>query len=256
MESLLGWKMEYWDGCAQLTPRMIGVKTRLDLDSISLGESSIQELTFIEPNPNYAELMLDGYIASFINSVEFCGWPINSIFREADEDISLFFEDKRGKKLSASALLIEPKEQKVVALALITDRPEQGASLELLYVRPEYQRQGIGTRIIQHNAQLLKQQGYSHLTSQYHICNFRSKQFYHKLGFKDVGGDAYYLRIYVGWLRDTIRRRENLKMLDRIEDMKREKERLQDELYILEERHARSMRRAMEGFNDTQKEKD
>ena len=79
--------MEYWDGYVHFTPRTMGVKTRLNLDLLSTTEgNNPQGFTTIAPNPNCIEPMLDSYIASFINSVEFCGQPVSSIFREAHED--------------------------------------------------------------------------------------------------------------------------------------------------------------------------
>lgn len=97
--------------------------------------------------------------------------------------------------------------------------------------------------MIHHVVRSLKQQSYSQLTSSYHICNFRSKQFYHKLGFEDIADDEYYLRIYIGWLRNKIQRKEKLKMFDKIEEIKQEREHLQHKLFILEEEHARSIRK-------------
>lgn len=108
IERLLGWKTEYWDGYARLTPRSIGVKTILRFESFNpLKQTNAQEFTIITPTADYAQAMLDCYIAAFVNSVEFCGWPIERIFEEAQRDISLYFEGKRGKPLSASAIVLE-----------------------------------------------------------------------------------------------------------------------------------------------------
>ncbi len=247
IERLLGWKTEYWDGYAHLTPRGMGVKTRLDFESVSVLKAISKdighpEFTFITPTPDHTQQMIDGYIASFINSVEFCGWPIADIFEEAHRDISLYFEGKRGKPLSASAIALDPKTQQVIALSLISEK-QQSARLELLYVRPLYQRQGIGTDLIHHSVRALRQQGYSQLTSRYHICNHHSCEFYHKLGFRDVC-DRYYLRIYTSWLRNEIHRRESLRMLSGIEEMKQEQKQLENKLETLEEEFTHSIREA------------
>lgn len=244
IEPLLGWKTEYWDGYARLTPRMMGVETRLDFESVSTSkDTSHTGLTFITPTPNYTQQIIDGYIASFINSVEFCGWPIDSIFEEAHRDISLYFEGKRGKPLSASAIALHPDTQQVLALSLITEK-QQSACLELLYVCPPHQRQGIGTDLINYSVRALCQQSYSRLTTRYHICNHHSRQFYHKLGFQDVF-DRYYLTIYTAYLRNKIHRRESLGMLDEIEEIKQEQKQLQNKLNVLEEEFARSIREAI-----------
>lgn len=244
IEHLLGWKTEYWDGCAHFTPRGMGVKTCLDFESVSISKDiSHPEFTFITPTLDHTQQIIDGYIASFINSVEFCDWPIADIFEEADRDISLYFEGKRGKPLVASAIAIDPNTHQVIALSLISEK-QQSARLELLYVRPSYQRQGIGTDLIHHSVRALRQQGYSQLTSRYHICNHQSREFYHRLGFEDVC-DRYYLRIYISWLRNEIYRRESLGMLDEIEEMKQERKQLENKLEILEEEFSRSIREAI-----------
>lgn len=246
IERSLGWKTEYWDGYARLTPRCMGVKTRLSFESISkLAHTVPKELTFVTPTAKHTQQMIDGYIDAFINSVEFCGWPINSIFEEAHRDISLYFEGERGKPLSASVIALEPETQRVIATALITEKKEQGACLELLYIRPSHQRKGIGTNIVYRSVHTLIQQGYLQLTSQYHICNHHSRQFYHKLGFQDVC-DRYYLRTYVAWLGNEIYRRENLKMIDGIEKMRQEQKQLQEKLETLEKEFLQNIREVVE----------
>ncbi len=251
IERLLGWKTEYWDGYARFTPRGMGVETRLSFESVSelshfeLSHTAPKEFTLITPTPDDTQKMIDGYIDAFINSVEFCGWPIDRIFEEAHRDISLYFEGRRGKPLSASVIAIDPKSQTVIATALVTDKKEQGAGLELLYVRPSYQRKGIGTRIIHRSICTLAQQGYSQLTSRYHICNHHSRQFYHKLGFQDVC-DRYYLRTYTAWLGNEIYRREQLRMLDGIEALKQEQNQLQVKLKKLEKEFSQSIREVVE----------
>jgi len=246
IERLLGWKTEYWDGYARLTPRCMGVETRLSFEAVSMPEHTLsKDLTVTTPTPDDTQKIIDGYIASFINSVEFCGWPIDRIFEEAHRDIALYFEGKRGKPLSASAIVIDPKTQIVVATALFTEKKEHGACLELLYVRPAYQRKGIGTRLIYRSMHAIAQQGYSQLTSRYHICNHHSRQFYHKLGFQDVC-DRYYLGTYTAWLRNEIYRRETLRILEGLEEMKQEQKQLQEKLDVLEEEFSQSIRDVVE----------
>ncbi|MEO1386271.1 MAG: GNAT family N-acetyltransferase [Cyanobacteria bacterium J06634_6] len=254
IEHLLGWKTEYWDGHAHLTPRSMGVGTCLNCESFTpIKETNRQTLTFITPTADYAEAMLDCYIAAFINSVEFCGWPTDRIFEEAQEDISLYFEGKRGKPLPAAVIALEPQTNRVIGTALITDKGEKGACLGLLYVHPSHHRKGIGTHIIARSVRILTQQGYSQLTSRYHICNHQSRQFYHKLGFQDVH-DSYYLRIYTAWLGHKIYRREKLKMLDGIEALKRERIQLQEKLEVLEKEFLAEIRGVAEETDSDTKE--
>ncbi|MEO0648078.1 MAG: GNAT family N-acetyltransferase [Cyanobacteria bacterium J06650_10] len=253
IERLLGWKTEYWDGYARLTPRPMGVQTCLNFELFTAPEpiniqENTQELTFITPTADYTQAMLDCYIAAFINSVEFCGWPIDSIFEEARRDISLYFEGKRGRPLSASVIALAPQNNSVVGTALITDKGKQGAKLELLYVRPSHHRRGLGTHLITHSVKNLIHHGYPQLTSRYHVCNHQSRQFYHKLGFQDMC-DRYYLITYTAWLRNEIHRRENLQMLDDLEEMKQEQKQSQEQLEVLQEEFSQSIREVIEESN-------
>ncbi|MEL6490602.1 MAG: GNAT family N-acetyltransferase [Cyanobacteria bacterium J06621_3] len=245
IEHILGWKTEYWDGYARLTPRPMGIETCLTFETFTPTKTvNAPKLTFITPTADYAQAMLDCYIAAFINSVEFCGWPTDRIFEEAQQDLSLYFKGKRGKPLPASVIAIEPQTGDVVGTALVTNKEEKGACLGLLYVRPSHHRKGIGTHVITRSVEILTRQGYSQLTSRYHICNHQSRQFYHQLGFEDRH-DRYYLRTYTAWLGHEIYRREKLKMLDDLEKMKQEQKQLQEKLEKLEEAFTRSVHEAI-----------
>lgn len=240
IENPFGWKVEYGDGQARFSPREMGITTHLDLTAFSLPETSqpasIQSGTYnlVPISEAYKEQIIDGYFATFVNSVEFCDWPIKSINESAHRDITRYFAGKRGKQLSASVIALAPDTQQLIGLALFTEKEEHQASLELLYVRFPHQRQGIGTAMLHYGIQRLMQENYQQLTSRYHICNHHSRQFYHKIGFQDIY-EAYALRIKIGWLKQEIWRKEKLKMLDGLELLRREKEALQAEMEILNE---------------------
>ena len=56
IEHLLGWKTEYWDGHAHLTPRSMGVGTCLNFKSFSPAEAkSTHKLTLLTPTADYAQ---------------------------------------------------------------------------------------------------------------------------------------------------------------------------------------------------------
>jgi len=224
-EHPLGWKMEYWNGEAHLTPREMGVKTRLDLTTFSPSKpQNPHQHTLVPVDDSYAEEMVDGYFACFVNSVEFCNWPIKDIQEAAQRDITHYLSGKRGIPSPASVIALEPNTKHLSGLALFKTKEEQ-ICLSLLYVRSPFRRQGIATAMLQHGIRHLTQENHQQLTTHYHICNHQSRQFYHNLGFQDILS-PFYIRIKIGYLRQEIYRREKLKMLNKIEQFRQKKEQL------------------------------
>ncbi|MEL7224349.1 MAG: GNAT family N-acetyltransferase, partial [Cyanobacteria bacterium J06576_12] len=229
LEHPFGWKVEYWDRKARFSPRKMGIKTCLNLDTFTLPQQTNCDPYDLRPaSEAYKEQMLDAYFDAFVNSVEFCSWPIARIQESADEDMTLYFEEKRGKPLPASVVVLELETRMLIGLALFTEKTfcekeivrgevvgtkETGASLELLFVRPPHQRKGIGTAMLHHGIHHLIEAGYSQLFSRYHICNHHSRQFYHKLGFQDRP-TPYTLSIRLSYLKNEIWRKEKLKMME------------------------------------------
>lgn len=211
-EHPLGWKMEYWDGKAHLTPREMGVKICLDLTSFSLPPlPDPLPHTLIPVDESYTEQMVDGYFAAFINSVEFCDWSVEAIQDSAQRDIAGYFSGETGAACAASVIALEPNTRQLAGLAMFRIKGEQKAHLSLLYVRSPFRRQGIATAMLHYGIRHLIQDNYQQLNSRYHICNHHSRQFYHELGFTDIV-EPHYLRIKIGYLRHEIWRRKKLNM--------------------------------------------
>jgi GNAT superfamily N-acetyltransferase len=220
MERPFGWKVEYWDGHAHLSPRSIGVTTKVNL--------SPREVThphnLVPVSADYYDRMMAGYLETFSASVEFCGWPMESIAESAAKDIGNYFSGKRGEPLSASVLALAPGSQQIAGLALVIHRPNYGAYMDLLYVRPEFQRQGLGTAMLNWAIADLIAAGFPTLSSAYHVCNEPSRLWHHRHGFEDEP-DWYYARMKVGWYDLEIWRREKLGLMDGLDDLRGERDR-------------------------------
>jgi GNAT superfamily N-acetyltransferase len=215
MERPFGWKVEYWDGHARLTPRSMGVTTKINLAPLFSHEHRLIPATL-----NYREQMINGYVETFSKSVEFCGWPLESIQEGAVEDIDNYFSGKRGEPLSASVLALAPESQALAGLALVIDRPKVGAYLRLLYVRPEFQGQGMATAMLGRAIDSLIQSGFQTLSTSYHVCNEQGRRWYHRHGFEDEY-DWYYAKMKVSWYQAEIWRREKLGLAG-LADLERE----------------------------------
>ena len=224
LERPFGWKVEYWDGHAQLTPRSMGVETRIDLKTYALPQQlNPHQHTLIPADVTYTEQMIAGYFEAFADSVEFCNWPLERIQESAERCIHRYFSGHRGDPLPASVIALEPNTQEITGLALFVLKAERKPHLDLLYVRSPFQRQGIATAMLHQGISHLIETNSSELSSAYHICNHQSRDWHHKLGFQDVY-DQYYIRIKLGWLNNEIWRREKLGMLTGLDELHREQE--------------------------------
>jgi Acetyltransferase (GNAT) family len=225
MEHPFGWKVEYWDGQAHLTPREVGVKTR-----IALSPGALQKKHALIPvHPSYTEQMITGYFETFVDSVEFCGWPEGQIQDSAEKSISDYFSQKKGKALPASIIALEPNSQKLAGLALFILNREQKPHLELLYVRSQFQRSGMATAMVAWGMNCLRESNFQELFSTYHICNEESRLWHHKLGFQDIY-DPYYIRLKSSWLRQEIWRREKLELVEGLDVLIRERDQWQSQV--------------------------
>ncbi len=221
LEYPFGWKAEYWDGQARLTPREMGVTTRLDLSRSVIPKTTLRQHTLVPVDSSYAEQMIAGYFEVFADSVEFCNWPLENLQESAERSISRYFEGKRGDPLPASVIALEPNTQKLAGLALFVLKAEQRPRLELLYVRSPFQRQAMAAAMAGWGINHLIKADCQELLSAYHICNSQSRQWHHKLGFQDVY-TPFYIRLRLGWLNHEIGRREKLGTLTGLETLTQE----------------------------------
>jgi GNAT superfamily N-acetyltransferase len=222
LERPFGWKVEYWDGQAHLTPREVCVTTRIDL----LPRSLMQNYALIPAHPNFTEQMIGGYFEVFADSVEFCDWTVEQVQDSAEECIGHYFAGARGESLPASVIALEPDSHKLAGLALFILTREQKPHLRLLYVRPSFQRKGMATAMVAWGINSLIESNFQELFSIYHICNEESRLWHHRFGFQD-NYDPYYLRFKLAWLTQEIWRREKLELFEGLDVLIKERDEYQ-----------------------------
>jgi GNAT superfamily N-acetyltransferase len=257
MEHPFGWKAEYFDGKAHLTPREHLVRTQMTLAPKKIATSH----QIVPVDPLRKEWMIAAFLEAFEDSVEFCDWSSDLFHTHARKNITNYFQGKRGKPHPVSRMVLEPNSdplseglrQRVIGLALFvenkadsvrrgnlamqptqaaesflktieTTQSEERTELDLLLVLPEYQRMGIATEMVAGAIDSLYADGVKDLRSGYHICNDRSRAWHHSLGFKDVP-DYLYCRLKAGWYRHEIWRWEKLGQIERLEELRTEKDR-------------------------------
>ncbi len=220
-----GWKAEYWDNHAHLSPREHIVKTRVVLEPQAL----IGSFNLMPVKTSFKEQMIEAFFESFRDSVEFCDWPENQIRLHAQKNINGYFQGSRGKPLSASVIVMRPNMNQVVGLALFLENREGHTKLDLLYVVPSYQRKGIATQMVAHAANILYDEGVQTLYSAYHICNEGSHDWQHSYGFLEIP-DQFYCRLKYAWFRHEIWRREKLGIEEGVCELETERDRWYEQL--------------------------
>lgn len=248
MEHPFGWKAEYFDGKAHLTPREHLVRTQTILAPKKIATAH----QIVPVDPLRKEWMIAAFLEAFEDSVEFCDWSSNLFHTHARKNITNYFQGVRGKPHPVSRMVLEPNSGRIIGLALFvenkaescrtglktleTTQLEERIELDLLLVLPEYQRMGIATEMVSGAIDSLYADGVRDLRSGYHICNDRSRAWHHSLGFKDVP-EYFHCRLKAAWYRHEIWRWEKLGKLDGLEELKIEKdrwERLVQELEMCE----------------------
>lgn len=223
IEHPFGWKTEYWDGKAHLTPREHIVTTRLDISERTNTNSSERTNTsnfnLIPMMQSYKAQMIEAFFETFKDSVEFCNWEEEQIYKHAEKNINNYFEGKRGEPISNSVMVLDNSNNpKVLGLALFLFDKKGNVRLDLLFVRPEYQGKKMATEMVSNVVNYLHGQAVKELFSDYHICNEASRSWHHRFGFKDVF-DQLYIRLKYSWLKHEIWRHQKLGLTNKIESL-------------------------------------
>jgi L-amino acid N-acyltransferase YncA len=219
MEHPFGWKAEYFSGKEHLTPREHLVRTQL-----TLAPQVVTASNRLEPvDPSLQEQMMATFFEAFQDSVEFCDWLSDDILAHARKNIDNYFQGVRGKPHPVSKMALEPNSQRIIGLALFAEKEER-VELDLLLVKPSYQRMGIATQMVSSAIDSLYEEGVKDLRSGYHICNNRSRAWHHSLGFQDIP-DYFYCRWKAAWYRDEIWRQEKLGTSEQLEQLRVEQDR-------------------------------
>ena len=186
----LGWKYEYWEGQAHISPGWINVvKTTVSVKPHPVvAPCEIRPLTE-EDLPKF----IPAYVAGFRDAIDYCDYSLAYVKRAASRHMQDFFAGNRGNPLPASQVAI--RRGHIVGAALIVERKDQRCLLDLLFVRPSRQRQGLATALVATALNGLYKEGREGLTSRFLLGNAASRAWHHRFGFVDEL-DAYLARAY------------------------------------------------------------
>lgn len=209
-----GWKAEYWDGHARISPRHNGVFVK-----VSIVPRKIESIAEIKPLSaiNFEDLC-ELFYSAFADSPEFCDYTKAEIKRTAEKNIRYFYDGKRGipqPQLSRVAVLAKRKKP-FVGACLIT-KYKYGYKNEILFVRSALQNKGIGTALVAAVLNDLCESGETNLWSEYQICNAQSAAWHKKFGFSDEP-DIMVARLRRAYLRGEIWRQTQLRNLEKAKE--------------------------------------
>lgn len=113
---------------------------------------------------------------------------------------------------------MQPQNHNLIGLILFIKNKSDKIHLDLLLVKPNYQRKGVGKQMISFAINQLYAAGITELYSAYHICNEISKKWHHSIGFQDIY-DQYYIRLKYSWYRHEIWRHQQLNLEEQLESL-------------------------------------
>lgn len=223
-----GWKYEYWDGRAHITPRENSVIVAMPVTVRRADTSFVLRRVSIDD----ALELTSAFLEAFVDSVEYCDWETEKISEAADKAIRSHFSGERGKPHVASRVAMAfdrgLRRDSIVGAALLTRAPRYPI-LDLLFVRPAWQRHGIATALMSNAMNELHGLGETLLKSAYHAANEGSMNWHQRFGFVEEP-DLLRARLYASSARHELWRREKIGDLSHSE-----KARLQDEADLWEQ---------------------
>lgn len=179
----LGWKHEYYDGEAHLSPRCQVVSCSVAVAPRPF--SSPYRLLPIAAED--AEPLTAAYLAAFGDTVEYCDWGPEDTESSARRSISGYYAGSRGTPLPASrkAMPSAIDDPRILGVALVVEHEPGEALLDLLLVVPAAQRRGVATALVSEVLTQLLAAGVKTLHSRYLLANEASRAWHHGFGFVD-----------------------------------------------------------------------
>jgi GNAT superfamily N-acetyltransferase len=204
-----GWKYEYWDGQAHISPRHQVVIVTVTVQPCAGSAPCWLRTVTQDDAPGLAA----SYIAAFSDTIEYCDWQPEQVKSSAHANIRNFFAGKRGQPHPASHVAVvsqsdTPGEQ-IAGAALIIGDDSEPPLLDMLFVAPAWQRQGLATALVTAALNALHSAGVATLQSSYMLGNVESQAWHQRFGFVEEPdlflAQAYYRHSkYELWRRETI----------------------------------------------------
>jgi L-amino acid N-acyltransferase YncA len=191
-----GWKYEYWNGCAHITPNHQTAVTVAPVTPRPINAPcAIRHVLLEDEAP-----LLTVYLEAFADNQAFCDYTNEQFLDAARRDVRDSFTGRRAPLLAASrvAVATEATGDQLVGAALLSRDQGYGPVLDLLFIRPQWQRHGLATALVATAMNALHQAGERTLTSCYQLANPASQAWHGAFGFIEQPdlryAQAYYRR--------------------------------------------------------------
>jgi len=206
-----GWKCEYYEGKAHLTPRHNVTFLKVAVTPRPVEPSFILRGVTQEDT----EALTAAFYEAFADSYEFCDWTPRQIRETAAQSMADYFLGKRGSPMDASRVAVRTSRtggtEELIGAALLI-HSEYGPYLNPLFVRPRWQQRGLATALVSSAVNGLYTAGEKTLLSACHIGNEASLAWHHRFGFVEEP-DMQLARLRLRYFYHELARRETLNNL-------------------------------------------
>lgn len=178
-----GWKHEYWGGKAyiQLRPSVAVLRAPVVARPISVpGGFRLRPATVAD-----SALLTHAFFDAFRDSIDYWGYRLPAIRADSRKSIETCFAGRRGAFHAASLVAVAPTGRSLAGAALVVEEGD-GPALDLLFVRPRWQRLGLGLALAQAAMNALHESGATHLGGAYNVANDASAALHRRLGFQEL----------------------------------------------------------------------
>jgi predicted N-acetyltransferase YhbS len=208
-----GWKDEYYDGFAHITPRAHGVMMKMPVE-----QRNVETVAEIKPFSEASKReLVELFYDSFVDSVEYVNRTKEEVKKNATREIRNFFGGKRGipqLELSKIAVLDNRK-----VGACLVSKYKFGYKDEIIFVHPKYQRKNIGSALASAVLDDLDELGEKFFWSEHHICNELSASWHRKFGFMEET-DIVTARLRESYYRREVYRNEKLNKQSKLKELR------------------------------------
>ena len=178
----LVWKQEYINGCLVQSPRPVLVHATVPVERRN-ATSPVALRPVIEGDERGLQPIFQ---AAFSGTAEFCDCTRQRLAEAACEYLYRFFHRPCHRVLSASMVALAPDSGKPIGAALVLAEDDGWALLDMIFIAPAWQRQGVATAMAAAVLNALHGIGGCRtLVSCYHLGNEASAGWHHRFGFVD-----------------------------------------------------------------------
>ncbi len=208
----LGWKHEYWDGAAHISPSHTAIATvkvtvgpRLVKPPCPLRPVTVEDILLLQP----------AYLDAFTDTIDHCDYTVEQIVEAAARNLQSYFAGKRGAPLAVSQIALAPDqaEPTAIGVANVVEKGNGAAFLDLLFVAPAWQGRGVATALVGAILNELHARQKPTLTSRYMLGNAASRAWHQRFGFTEEV-DLFLIRHYYYHAQHEWERHEALGDLD------------------------------------------